>query len=640
MAPSGCGAGRRNPTSVARRWRPAASWAAALAALAVAAGAAGAEQEAESQRRAAAELAPAPLVLPAPAEPRRSITEVKIRFYADDDYRAGLFRWADRTRTQLNFLNRVVEPAFGIRFEAESFRRWHRESGSSDIHKMVAELEKLDAGPGVDWVVAFVSALPLVSAAMHEVGAAEVLGRHFVLRGMGSAEEARSLGQAFDRLSPAEREQIYGERKWHKECAIFLHEWLHTLGALHSNDPQRITHSSYSNKMSNLAIVDAELAAVALQARLAGRASETIDWSPLLAQLEHASSPEWSTRERDELLALLRSTGARATGRGTRGPPGISGKDAEGSDADFNRAVTLLQDGKGSEAWAVARRLAERSSSSVDVQRLLCRLSFTPAAREEGLAACARAHELVPDSPQPLVDAAHARIMRKEPALALAAIDSAAALADKVPPGQQDAWPGIAQVYAQLGALTRAEQILARAGDKGAGVDAARLVLGQARRNFGVPRPPAAGSLAADRELAYAARHRQVAVLLDTGKLREARSAVDAGRREFPGVPGLEVLACEVEVRQHRPRPAEKACGQALTAMPDLARAHYLMAHVRLQFNARSAAVDELRRSIDLEPRASGTWETLAEVYRADGKRQELAALRAQYQKLFSRALP
>ena len=40
-----------------------------------------------------------------------------------------------------------------------------------------------------------------------------------------------------------------------------------------------------------------------------------------------------------------------------------------------------------------------------------------------------------------------------------------------------------------------------------------------------------------------------------------------------------------------------------------------------------------------LDPRASGVYETLAEVYRADGKRQELAALRAEYHKVFSRPL-
>jgi tetratricopeptide (TPR) repeat protein len=583
-------------------------------------------------------LAPAPLVLPAPTERRKSIIEMRIRFYADDDYRAGLFRWADRTRTQLGYLNQIVEPAFGIRFEAESFRRWHRESSGSDIYKMLAELQKLDPGVGVDWVVAFVSALPLVSSSMHEIGAAQLLGHHFILRGMASADESRALGQAFDRLDPAVREQIYSQRKWHKECAVFLHEWLHTLGGLHSNDAQRINHGSYSPKMSNLSIVDTELATVALQARLEGRARENVDWSPLLGQLERSSSPEWLPKEKEELLALLRSTGAKPGA--APGPTAAAGaKIGEDEMATYRRAVDLAREGKGPQAWALVRPLALKRPESVQVQRLLCRLSFVPAAKGDGLAACARARELDGKSPEPLIDEAQARILRKEHTEALAAIDAAAELATHLTRGGEEVWPWIAEIYGQLGALTRAEEVLDRAGGKGPGADAARQALIHERRVFGLPRPPAAGSIPADKELAYAAKHRQAFALADGGRLREARATVDAALKEFPGVPGLEALSCEIDVRQRRLRPAEKACEKALAAMPDLPRAHYLMAHVRLSSNAHQAAAEELRKSIELDPRASGAYETLAEVYRATGKRQELAALRAEYQKVFSRTL-
>jgi predicted Zn-dependent protease len=611
----------------------------AVAVLSGAAARAQFDNQADAQRRAAQGLAPAPLVLPAPAEPRKSITEVRIRFYADDDYRAGLFRWADRTKTQLGYLNKIVEPAFGVRFEAESFRRWHRESGSSDIFKMLAELEKQDAGAGVDWVVAYVTALPLVSTSMHEVGAARLLGHHFVLRGMASADEARALGQAFDRLTPAEREQIYEQRKWHKELSIFLHEWLHTLGTIHSNDPRRINHPAYSPKMSDLSIVDTELATVALEARLRGRNQESIDWSPLLGQLERTSSPEWPAKEKTELLALLRSTGARARGpQATAGtPPGDRSND-EG-DAEFKRAVMLSREGKGQDALAVARPMARRRPDSFEVQRLLCRLSFLPAARQDGTAACARARELGPGRPEPLLDEAQAHLMRKQPAEALTSLDAAAELVGKMARGQGDFWAWMAPLYAQVGALTHAEELLERAGDKAASIDTARVEVARARRVFGVPRPPAPGSVPADRERAFAQVHGRAAQLLDAGKLREAHSAIEAGLRDFPGVPGLEALSCELEVRQHRIRQAEKACGVALAAMPDLPRAHYLMGHVRLQTNAQKAAVEELRKSIDLDPRASGAYETLAEVYRANGKREDLAALRAEYQKVFSRTL-
>jgi hypothetical protein len=205
----------------------------------------------------------------------------------------------------------VVEPALGVRFEAESFRRWHRESGSIDVNQMLGELEKMDPGPGVDLVVG----LRLAAAARQHLDArdraARMLGHHFVLRGMASADEAAAL-KTLDLLDPAEREQIYSRRKWHKETAVFLHEWLHTLGAIHSSNPERLTNPSYSNKMSNLAIVDTELAAIALRARLDERQSGTLDWSRLRGAVERSRSPEWFNKERDELLAMLISQGARA----------------------------------------------------------------------------------------------------------------------------------------------------------------------------------------------------------------------------------------------------------------------------------------------------------------------------------------
>ena len=131
--------------------------------------------EVDAQRRAAEAMLPAQIMLPGPERGHKTIASVRIRFYADDDYRAGLFRWADRVKAQLADLNKVVEPAFGVRFEAEGFRRWHRTSGNIDVNQMLAELEKLDVGPEVDWVVGFVSALPLVSTSMHELGAARLL---------------------------------------------------------------------------------------------------------------------------------------------------------------------------------------------------------------------------------------------------------------------------------------------------------------------------------------------------------------------------------------------------------------------------------------------------------------------------------
>jgi hypothetical protein len=62
----------------------------------------------------------------------------------------------------------------------------------------------------------------------------------------------------------------------------------------------------------------------------------------------------------------------------------------------FNKAIELTKANKGEEAWNAGKALGAKYPKSVDVQRMLCRLSYVKAAGDEGLAACARAHELLP----------------------------------------------------------------------------------------------------------------------------------------------------------------------------------------------------------------------------------------------------
>jgi tetratricopeptide (TPR) repeat protein len=593
----------------------------------------------DSQRRAAMAAVPADIVLPSPSERKRASVVLRIRFYADEDYRAGLFRWAERTRGQLEQLNKVVEPAFGIRFDAEGFRRWHRSGADVDVEKLLVELEKMDPGPGVDLVVGFVTPVSLINTSMHQMGAARALGRHIILRGLASADEALAVGKLTEGLDPADREKLQNMRQWHKEAALFLHQWLHTLGALHSRNAERLNHPTYSTRMSNLSVPDVLLASAAVHARLRERQTGTLDWSPLRRTLERESSAEWTPKERDALLAMLPAAAPEPDKKmgeppkeegGERLPGGLTREDAEA----LNQALALTKANKGSEAWALAQPLGARYPKSVDVQRMVCRLAYVRAAGDEGLLACTRAHDMAPTAPEPLIDAAQARILRKEISIALATTDAAAALL-KSSTGKPDAWVWVAQLYGQLGHVTRADEALARAGDKAPGLEGARKAVAQDRRIFGLP----PGALPAEREPDYADRHRKITTLIDANKLREARTATEAARREFPGVPGIDVLSCEIDARQNRPRPAEKACTQALAAMPDLPRVHYLLGHVKLQMGARDGAIAAFRKSIELDPRESSPWQSLAEVYKATGKRQELATLKTDFQKQFSRPL-
>jgi tetratricopeptide (TPR) repeat protein len=237
---------------------------------------------------------------------------LKLRFYADRDYRAVTLRWQERARAWLDVLNRVVTPGLGVRFEAESFRRWDRQSSNGGLEPILAELVQKDGAGDVDLVVGLVSALPLVTASLHEIGMARELGKHFVLRAMADAEEARALDRYLGGVDRLEREALYSRRKWHKEMAVFLHEWAHTLGAPHSSEEQDFMNVTYSHQMRRFSAAGISLLGVALGCRAAEREKGSLDWRPLLAFLETTTDASWYTRDREAEIAWLRKNPQQA----------------------------------------------------------------------------------------------------------------------------------------------------------------------------------------------------------------------------------------------------------------------------------------------------------------------------------------
>ncbi|MGZ6123653.1 MAG: hypothetical protein ACXWLR_01765, partial [Myxococcales bacterium] len=51
-------------------------------------------------------------------------------------------------------------------------------------------------------------------------------------------------------LSTEEREGLARERRVHKEVAVFLHEWAHTLGAFHERSPDWLLSPMYDTAQS------------------------------------------------------------------------------------------------------------------------------------------------------------------------------------------------------------------------------------------------------------------------------------------------------------------------------------------------------------------------------------------------------
>src|SRR5262245_6796573 len=73
---------------------------------------------AQRQKDASKQLLPGQLDL-TPAGPPGEPRVVRLRVYADRDYRQAVMRWQGKVRGQIDRVNRVVQPVLGVRFEIE-----------------------------------------------------------------------------------------------------------------------------------------------------------------------------------------------------------------------------------------------------------------------------------------------------------------------------------------------------------------------------------------------------------------------------------------------------------------------------------------------------------------------------------------
>lgn len=202
----------------------------------------------------------------------------RIRAYADADYQAQDPQWAASIVAQVWRANAILESDFGVRLEVESVRPWHRPDRSGDLADALQELLDVDPAADVDWVVGWVGPMPGESSAREEFGRAPMFGRHFVLRAMESAA-SRAAVASWNELSTDERAAMARERRLHKEKSTFLHEWGHTLGAVHECPGKWIMSKEYSLLESTFSPESARLVRLGLRRRAARSPEEFRAWA-------------------------------------------------------------------------------------------------------------------------------------------------------------------------------------------------------------------------------------------------------------------------------------------------------------------------------------------------------------------------
>jgi tetratricopeptide (TPR) repeat protein len=202
------------------------------------------------------------------------------------------------------------------------------------------------------------------------------------------------------------------------------------------------------------------------------------------------------------------------------------------------------------------------------------------------------------------------------------AVARAEARAMLLPPAGAPIWLSIARHLIGLGAVSDADEALARSGNE-AGIEEARADLRRVRRWYGLP----VAHVPAPAEHAYARSFDELV------KLKAAGPALAEALATYPHAPGLLMLDCENRLRAGSYRQARALCQVALEGFPELARAHCLLGLTHLNEGRRAEATTHLRQAVELAPKERLHWEALGNVYRLAGKHEEL-------QKRFDARLP
>jgi tetratricopeptide (TPR) repeat protein len=526
----------------------------------------GLAEEAKKKKKEAATGRPTELEAWEPAQlehPRRTAsgtTKFRVRVYADEEYRLGNRRWQERIRALVATASDYTEEGFGAELVIESMRPWNHRGAKDSTVQLLQALQAEDAAGDVDWVIGFGAPLGFLTSSIHQIGMANLLGKHFVMRGIDDREEVASLKKNFSSLSQADRDAFLLRRRQHKELVIFLHEWLHNLGAIHHADREVLLHPSYAHQQHTLDDENAALVARALQARIAAsRAGTAPDYSAVRAYLADARPANWYTSEREQLLASLPQTAAAATPAASSAVPAL---------ARPGPSLAALRGAVEGGRW------------------------------DEAIAGCLAA------------------------------------------PGEPGGGAQLAELCARAGMVHVAERRLAGAPDPAA----ARKTIASARQRFGIPPDQAASAARAEAaEAAEAARARlwfAARAALDADEVEKAHAALEPALRRYPDDCGLLALGCETAVRRSGSgKDQDGFCERAVKAWSDMPRALFWSGLAQANSDHRDVAITRLQRARELDPDFDGPWKVLADIYRSEGRRADLSALRVQYRERFGKPL-
>ncbi|HEY1906781.1 MAG TPA: hypothetical protein VGG91_12105 [Myxococcaceae bacterium] len=558
--------------------------------------------------------------------PERAIRPMKVRVWVDGDYQRQTLRWEDRILAQFDRANRVLVPQFGVRLDVVEVKPWENVPADSlGVH--VQALRARDDGQGVDWVIGYVSSVERVATSHDQIGIAAYLGKHIAVRGMVSAAETDAIHRTLDKLSISELDRVTRERRLHKETAALLHEWAHTLGAIHERSPDWLMSPVIDSKQVSFSSASIKLIEVSLEYRGSTSSALLKAWAREYRAAIEAYPPDladFSSRE-----AALASTQALAAGTIDQDPGPASSGDAAST---VRQTKLKLNGGDVAGAWALIEPLSRTAKDDPVVQGYACHVASQRASRAaETVTLCQAAVSMDHAMPSTRLALAHVHLVRKEATSAFEALEPMEAGLEKDPGAGSDQWLVLGQTYQRAGALTAAERVAAKAG-KGPAVQQLLKDCRQDRRRLAVFK------VEPTREVSYVEAMRAAQGEVERSRLTKARTLAGDLEKRFPGTPGAALLGCLMEAKSSSLSRTQSACARASAAAPELIDPHYWLGLVSLQQNHWREARAELGKACDLDE-SGDYWWRVGSWYQQANDSKALADLRERYRARFGREL-
>jgi len=248
----------------------------AVAGLALGAPGCGSWIRASRQRETVEMVRPVEL-RPRAARPAAEVRAYRVRIHVDADYRAQVKAWRERIPAQLERVNAILGPDLGVRLEAASIVPWERTARAAGLVAAMDELLLADPGDGADWVIGF-AGRQRSGGFVDPTGLAPLFSRHMIVTNAEDAEDVAAVNVALDQLTTAEREAAREASRTHQEDVAFLHEWAHTLGAVHECQPSSLMSAQTAVVASGFSEVSLVLARLGLERREARDAPARAAW--------------------------------------------------------------------------------------------------------------------------------------------------------------------------------------------------------------------------------------------------------------------------------------------------------------------------------------------------------------------------